>query len=347
MNQFPPEYQTKQTRRRRTYFLLLLTIFALPLLTFVTVKGGYCSGWWGRDSLFLRALWLCSCSEAFEQSLYPDHVEVMYSACNNVHVEPLPDKRYMRVFGDDQFEASERYILDGITQARTPLAFPSNLYIWEFLSQELILIRLREADGTVTPHILNWKNNEMVQIQLLGAAQLPSPYLTNREPNPELIALFRHVDIVFVLPGGGRVVGLKSNWWEDLEHNFILYEGQIPGREPGWLQEIVVASGVPYSEVPLSTENSDSIIASDGSLMADYTGVYEVDSGKQIVSSFQLPGVYGGYYPCCWLPQENAVVYTFQDRSYSSFPHNNRYNLGSPERDSDGFWMPVLKIKLP
>jgi len=265
----------------------------------------------------------------------------MYSACNHVQVLPLPDTQYMQVFGDDQFVASERYILDGLTGDKIPLILPDNLIGFDFLPQELVVIYLPdpEREATYEGFILNWKSNEMVQLRQLDVTELPFAYL-----GQALIEQFRRADTLFVYPGDRQVIGLTSNWGENTENNFMLYTGNMSGREPGWLQEIVIASGVPYHELPLP---ADSIILPDGGLMADYTGVYEVDSGKQIVSSFQLPGIDGGYYPCCWLPQENAVVYTFQDRTQSSLPHNNWYNLGSPGKDRNGFWMPVLKIKLP
>lgn len=53
----------------------------LLFLTPVVIKFGYLHRWWGKDSLVMRSLWLCEGSPEFEQSLYPENVEVLVSAC--------------------------------------------------------------------------------------------------------------------------------------------------------------------------------------------------------------------------------------------------------------------------
>jgi len=299
----------------------------------------------------LRSLWLCACPAGFEQSLYPDHVEVMYPACNNVQVVPLTGGLYLFVRGDDSYTASDEYLLDLVTGERTPFFLPSNVTRsedFEFLTPELLIVYSLKGY-----RILSWQDGRSLPVELLDTETLPPPYSASNALNPDALVLFQGIEQVFLFGGGGSAVALAPDWWENPTRNFVIDVGQFPDLESDWLQALVEASGVLYTSASRvgSTRTVKELPSPDGRSVARPSGVYEAETGELITLAFQVKqlvfvdGCLACYRPCCWLPDNSAVIYLFSSDNVG--PEYGWPNMtGAPGYGDGDLWMPVLKVKL-
>jgi len=340
------------SKKVRTTCLVLVGIFvALPILAYLVLRFGYCHGWWAKENLILRSLWLCSCPAGFEQSLYPDHVKVMYPACGDVQVTPLTGGRYLFVRGDDSYPYSDEYLLDLVTSEKTPFFLPpdvTQIEQFEFLTTELLIVYSLKGY-----RLLDWQDGRSLLVEGLDTETLPPPYLSDGSLNPEALALFQSTEQIFLFRGGGSAVALAPDWWENPGRNFVIGRGQFPDIESDWIRALVKASGIPYGSASwvASARTVKELTSPDGRFVARPTGAYEAETGRLVAAAYQVWLVYDPdrcvtcYRPCCWLPDNSAVIYLFSGGGVSPAP--TMYEVGAPGYgDYSRFRMPVLKINL-
>lgn len=141
--------------------------FILPLFVYTITRTGYCRSWWGSNVLIFRSLWLCGCGAEFEQSLYPDGVEVMFSACQNVTVHEVGVGTHLFVEGDDEYTAADAYLLDMMTGEKIPFTPMLESDEYQFITDKLLWVF--ESRNALNPHpayILEWQTGQQASFKL-------------------------------------------------------------------------------------------------------------------------------------------------------------------------------------
>jgi hypothetical protein len=334
---------------------------ALPVIVYVLAQFGYCHNWWGKENLRLRSWWLCRCPPEFEQSLYPVHIEVMYSACLHVGVRPITDGRYLLIRGDDNFLAADSYVLDPLTGQKEPFIGPQGLNSFDFLSPGLLLYRPQyqyATDGTY--HLFNRHNSQLIPFKRSPNELIPEPYEADDSLNPELIALFEAAEAVYVWDQAETVLLLEAGWKEERGDILLLYENQFSGVRAGWIQAALDAGNIRYTNlddwIRARWDPKWGVVSPDGRYIARPSGVYDTVTDKLVIGSpndvsctlSQDDRCYPGYIPCCWVADSQTVIYDYDSTIPTSFSMIDEADLGAPARDPGGsFWMPVLKVHLP
>ncbi len=84
--------------------LTILAVFIVGVIViYYGARWGYYQGWWGQNNPVARYLWLCDAPPGFEQTLYPENVEILVPACENLDkldhrtIYFTSDKQYLRV----------------------------------------------------------------------------------------------------------------------------------------------------------------------------------------------------------------------------------------------------------
>lgn len=84
--------------------LTTLGIACLGLVAlYYGARWGYYQGWWGKNNPVARYFWLCDAPAGFEQTLYPENVEILVPACENlrgVHHQSVyftSDRQYLNL----------------------------------------------------------------------------------------------------------------------------------------------------------------------------------------------------------------------------------------------------------
>lgn len=98
----------------------MVILVAIPFLVWL----GFCQGWWLQQNLWAHYWWQCQCGPEFEQSLYPDNVEIIVSACRDPRSAVIsPDGRYMVVKLRDTSEEPEFILLDLVNGQEKPFPY--------------------------------------------------------------------------------------------------------------------------------------------------------------------------------------------------------------------------------
>ena len=340
---------------------VLLTLVILFLYIFVRV--GYCNRWWGEKSLFMRSLWLCSCGAEFEQSIYPDHAKVLFSACDNVNIVPVAkaEDNLLLVYGDNTFSESDPYLWQPISDKKTPFFPPEKRHI--ILSEELVLIHGRY--NVVLPQVINFRSGESASVSIFDATMLPPIYLKDGSINPEVFSmLFDDDSQIFVelKTGSNIVIVLGKNWAEQPEGNFYLSEALLPDENEGWLKDVIESSGKSYTELYSNYSNKWNLRYSpDGRYYADKQGIHELTGNELILSMAEANQMTPcpeddcsvgfapvGFEPCCWLADNSAVLYEFRSGGlvlFETLPLPAIY-FGAPIKNLTTS-MPILKVTVP
>lgn len=335
--------------------VILIIVLSLSPLVF---KFGYCHSWWGKGNLLLRSLWLCSCSPEFEQSLYPENVEILVSACEcggqgatSPHVQfdyfgmlvstcthspkvyGVPGGRLL--FVDDR-------LINLYTGEITPFNISSpRSAIW--LSEDLIwtlggdyyLTRRSDQESIHVPHISE-------------NASLWNPIQAMKEAEKVFV-----VDTIF----GFEVIILGSDFWSHPELNFFFYEDEshFPDIEQMGVDVFLEDNGISYEQVyvgPLSPSSRfhakpDGIYASDtGEKLLDY-GLR--DTPFWVWRSTSSGPALNLFSPCCWRSDERVLILA------SNMRHSNApvlaFSLTRWDWGAFGVFFslpqPVLKVNIP
>ncbi len=354
----------------------ILKFIILPLFAYVITRTGYCQSWWGSDVLIFRSLWLCGCGADFEQSLYPDGVEVMFSACEDVTVYEVGSGTHLYVEGDAQYSDADAYLLDMMTGEKIPFTAalePNDGY--EFLTDTLLWVfQSRHPDNPHPGYILEWQTGRKAEFTLLTSKNLPIPFHSDGSINPDMMALLQPADRIFYFYRRGTPVAitLVENWYERDDENLLISGAEFsePEIEIGWLFQVLEGSGKPYTAVPnkdYHIGHSSSFPSHNARFIADQSGVYETSTGEQIVDiqhlSNQLTSrcriskgrsCFPAYVPCCWLADDTVVLYLYRPRTGLEGniiidlldPPTMRWRVGAPFQVSP-LSMPVLKVTIP
>ncbi len=346
-------------RKKHTVLIIVIVVFLLQLSTRI----GYCNSWWGKNSLLMRSFWLCSCGAEFEQSLYPDHVEVVFSACDNVRITPVAraDQSLILVYGDDNFLESDPYLWQPMTGKKTSISLPKESY--EILSDELLL--LHGQHNVVPPQVINFISGESAPITIFDASTLPDIYLSDGSVNPNVISLlFDNSSQIFaeIKYGRNTIIVLGFNWIEQSEYNFILSEVYLPEEKEGWLKDVVDANGRSYTKLyPQHIAERVLWKAPNEHFFADKSGIHALPENELILSMAEANHMtpcpdsnclYGyapvGFQPCCWYSDNSAVLYEFKSgggHPIWQIPLPSVY-FGAPIRYLSPS-MPILKVTVP
>ncbi|MCP5101164.1 MAG: hypothetical protein GY943_36925 [Chloroflexi bacterium] len=322
--------------------------------------------------LIFRSLWLCGCGADFEQTLYPDNVEVMFSACQDVMVHEVGGGTHLYVEGDDEYTAADVYLLDIVTGEKNPFTPALEPNDYEFITDKLLYVK--ESRNAINPHpayILEWQTGQQASYKLLRSEQLPLPLDSNGTATQAMLDLFQPAEQVFYLRYWSTpfALTLVENWQERHDENLLISGGEFfePEIEPDWLIQVLEASGKLYTTVPRKRYyvGRSSLPSHNGRFFADQSGVYDANTGEQIIDMrpvsapltrcpirsgrFCVPA----YIPCCWLADDNVVLYLFQPKTggitnpYELLsPPTMRWQVGAPFQVSP-LSMPVLKVTIP
>lgn len=343
-------------KRITTGCLILIGILCLsPVPGYYTARFGYCHSWWGKESLLMRSWWLCSCSPGFEQTLYPDHIEVMYPACENVSLRPIAGGTHFLV----SYQHTSSYLLDGITGESIPFQPPSGVYRYNFLTPELLLVHIetapRQIPSNMALNILNWQDGSSATVQRLDAESLPS-IMVNGSVNPEITSLFEKGEQIIVFDRFTQAVVSTSTDLEESGDIFYISEAVSRTVPTGWLQTAVEASNVPYIQVFGGRLSEELYISPDGRYTAEDEGIFDAATEQLVAPSYNrlqqgcVDMEYGICFPeyrfCCWLPDSSGAIYT-SHIVYNSSSRAPRAFVGAPGQDERGYWLPILKVRVP
>ncbi len=98
-------------KKLRGCLIALAILIVGVIVVYNGARWSYYQGWWGKDNPIARYLWLCDAPPGFEQTLYPENVEILVPACEGVgSVEFTSDKQYLRVRTTDWVEIATGHI---------------------------------------------------------------------------------------------------------------------------------------------------------------------------------------------------------------------------------------------
>jgi hypothetical protein len=295
-------------RTRLIVFVIVLLVS--PFALYYLARFTYHQGWWGRDNLLARALWLCSAPQELEQTFYPDKIEVVVPGCqtSGSGVVALPSGRYLYV---PNAETGVPVLFDIHSDQKIPFnrsVLPPGGYVHSWLTDDLIV-------GYVLP------GSELFLARLTDQSRIPLLRLDEARPDllledetlneAALINVLKEAEQVYSV--GDAAVVLVSDYWNHPDENFIFSESLLPDREPGWIGTLLTANNIPYKQGGMPCRGSpDSVSSPGGRFVAKPDGVYENASGRKI-ADYGLPSQvwyqdWRRYRPCSWLPDERAVI---------------------------------------
>lgn len=93
--------------------LTILAVFIVGVIViYYGARWAYYQGWWGKSSPVARYLWLCDAPPEFEQTLYPEGMEILLPACKNLLSDQWyhrlvffsSDRQYVAIRGDQEYD---------------------------------------------------------------------------------------------------------------------------------------------------------------------------------------------------------------------------------------------------
>jgi hypothetical protein len=343
--------ETKQPKQRRLRNCLVgaLLIVALPFVVYYLIQSGYCRGWWGKQNLIMRSLWLCSCSSGLEQTFYPENVEVMFSACEDVLLVPTWDG-YFFISGDETFYYGQSYILNGYTSEKVAYVLPNQgRQSFHFYTHELVYITYGRSRSPEIHHT----DGSFVVLEPLPEP-VPPPFLDDGAINPQMVALFDSRERIFLHRSPNPFLVVLGNYAvNDSGSSFILSRGRFPDLETEWPIRFIEESGLPFINIPPPHR----AISPDGRFRAQNEGIYDMTTGEQIVdmiavSTHIIPEFKRSFYrPCCWWPDGRAVIYLphlLFPSELAPFTTSGpfHFEIGAPLARGE-VNLPILKVHLP
>ncbi len=71
-------------KKRRGCWVALAALVVVGVGLYSGLRWAYYQGWWGEENYVARYLWLCDAPPGFERTLYPENVEILVPACENM-----------------------------------------------------------------------------------------------------------------------------------------------------------------------------------------------------------------------------------------------------------------------
>jgi hypothetical protein len=281
--------------------LIIILIIILPYVA----KFGYCRGWWLKPTPWAYYWWLCDCGPDFEQSLYPDNIEIVVSACSDPKAATLsPDGRYM-IIGVRL--AAKSYLLDFVTGEKrgwlyrspspTDVEFWTDRFVQVVDSNQKRILLLDVTDESVINLITfdtTQKGNQLI---------IPS----------EAIQVFEKADNVVVREGLTDVVlALDSDPKQNPGKNYALF---YPEDSQKQLEALLSANGIDYQILKLCSWAESSCTSHNGRLVATNKAIFSAE-GQLLTQVQGNPSFNWGIMLIGWAHDDSGVYLRFNPASY-------------------------------
>lgn len=301
--------------------IIVLIVISSPFIA----KFGYCQGWWLTSNPWAYYWWLCDCSPEFEQSLYPDNIEVVVSACYDQQSAALsPNGRYM-IFSSG---IGKSYLLDLVTGDKK--SWPHDA-AWEppmmgFRTNTLVLVS----------EFRTWKLVDVTDGSIIDLIELEVIPGDKSSPIPEqTLQALEKADRVLAF--GNTALALSAHPKQNPNKNFAVFY-------PKWehFDTILSENDIDYKYIE-SCWNQLSCLSHDDRFKATQTTISTADG--QLLAEFTsnpsfrdgLPGII----ILGWAHNDSGVYLQFDPHSYII--------------DGDGFVtpatyplpQPIVKLKVP
>lgn len=306
----------------------VLIVMATLVAFYYLARFTYHQGWWGRDNLFARSMWLCSGPPELEESFYPDNVDVLVSACENQLGMSVLSDRIILFFSEYEW-----HYINLTTDKRSVFNSALSRYdIKLWISSDLILA---------------WDNSDITRKHPVYYLFRPStqeilleiPYIDNIDDElvqgeetlniPELVATLQDSKNVFVRDD--TVLVLSTDYLQNTDKNFVFPASLLPLPVYDFLEQ----NKIEYSEGAQSYCSNNKIISPNNRFEARTDGIYSFPEDNHIVD-FNLGEhpFYDYYQPCGWLPDESGVILNYGGSPYDHLSFGELHQ-------------PVLKFELP
>ena len=337
-------FPVTKNRQMKACWLAVGIAAALLLLSPLILRVGYCQSWWGKENLLFRALWLCTCAEEFEQSLYPENVEVLVSACECEDGYRASRASLTVVQGAALVEACEaspaiqdvpggrllfveHYFIDLYTGQRIPFTPPGRIPAW--ITEDLFWYQ--KAGGL---HLFSMEQQTDLPVVDLFQAR---PDLLREDKGIDLTQLANELKqkksvIVAEIIGVAQalVVDVKAG----VEEYYYLNDIPFMDSDQGDLVAFLDTYGVPYERFAPSGTYSPifewMVTSPSGQWYAKNDEVYQAVNDQKIYDAgITLPrnlidryrtGVGASFFPCCWRADERALVLSAGTKTPQIFP---------------------------
>jgi len=271
-------WQTKTShpsKQWRTGFWIshVVLLLGLPLLLYYA----YCWGLWGRNSLLLQLLFQCGCPQSSYEFRYPEHVDVVVSACGHNGVILSPSGRLLYV---------KKYTLWGNAG-----------YFWNMQTNEKISYAMQKRSNYfLTDDLLFHEYDEYILDRVTGIQYPvqefgywhPDAYV-NGDLNLNLLTeSLRNAEDVFVIYDN-TVVALGQDFRAHPELNFFVRQS-LPGSEVNQAEQFLRQNNIEYIYIPDIYSYSHEAISPNGKFIARKDGIYLFETGQKIVEGFSATG---------------------------------------------------------
>lgn len=275
----------------------IVLIVALPILSYHTARYTYYWGWWGRDNLLARALWLCSAPPELERSFYPETIEILVPACKAMdpvtqshEVSLSPSRHYLIVRGPAfiDIKTGEKLPVD---LSPVPGITYTNFY---WLTDELVISHEHDKDGNELKYLTSLADKRSLRLPSIQEAH---PELIQRDhegiPHLDTIQLgnlLQPTDQIFATAYLTRnyatrkdhiplMVVLSPDPWEQPEANFY-----IPGISPAALNEALGQKSLEYRDMNYACLYGGEYLSPDERFVANFKGILDADSRELLVA---------------------------------------------------------------
>jgi hypothetical protein len=327
---------TPKRERRRFWPGCFTILLASPLLLYY----GYCWGLWGRQSLLLQYLFQCKCPPANEEARYPEEVDVVIPACQNLNttVRLLPSGRFLYL-NEERQGINKAYLLNLETMERSEV---TNQPFSSFLTDDLWFI-----EGGIEDYILD--RTTEVQYPIRDFRYWREDAYFNGKPNLDLLVFTLHqAEQIFFIQSSDVVIVLMGNFPTNMEQNFTFGRSHIPGWGSDQVERFLNENHVVYQTI--LADYPEEVVSLDNRFVARPDGIYLLHTGQKIVDAHSISNFYrpySGKYLAL-----RGWTYDGQGVIYSQFP------LGPCLIETNFFIMddtgcfnevsqPVLKLKVP
>lgn len=306
--------------------LIIILIIVLPYVS----RFGYCRGWWLKSSPWAYYWWACNCSPEFEQSLYPNNIEIVVSACSDPWEATLSfDGRYMIV---GLGLAAKSTLLDFVTGQKREWLYrspsPTDVEFW--------------TDRLVRVLDFNQKKNLLIDVTDVSIINLTTFTATQKDQQlvipSEAIQVFKKADNVVVREGlTDLVLALDPNPKQNPGKNYALF---YPEDSQKQLEVLLSANGIDYQILKLCSQAESSCTSHNGRLVATNRAIFS--SEGQLLTQIQgNPSFNWGIMLIGWAHDDSGVYLRFNPASYiidgGGFVFPNLYRLPQP----------IIKLKVP
>jgi len=310
--------ETRIERFPIIFAIIIVTIFVSPHL----IQFGYCQGWWLKSNPWAYYWWLCDCNPEFEESLYPENVDVVVSACYDPQRATLsPNGRYM-IFGSG---SGKSYLLDLVTGDKK--TWPRHA------GWQPPMMGFRTNTLVFVSEFRNWKLVDVTDGSNIDLIELEAPGDKSSSIPEETLQALQKADRVLVF--GNTALVLNAHPKQYPHKNYVIFSAKEH------LQTILSENGIDYERV-VSCWNGSSCLSHNDRLRATSTKISTVD-GQLLTEHTKVPSYRDGVpgrIMLGWAHDDSGVYLQFNPSSYiieGGFVSPYLYHLPQP----------IIKLKVP